>query len=394
MTRTLVCIVSGHEGYGVRQVWSDLINGLSAQGCRVIIAVLDTSRAVEWKAAYPNATIVAPDKAINLAVQPTGRFWFYRAMAKRAVALTWQIVWLERLVRHFEADALLIQVSLDVPLAGIVARWRGVKSYWFVSNFVDSGKVLDFNRRIYRWMFRHLGVIPVSNSHYTDQTFGAGDFERHVVHLGVDTKAFRPGVDGSTIRARFNILPGEPVIGLFARMTAQKGQLRLIQAIAEARIDCHVLLCGGPMAGAYFECTKEAAKTAGLANRVHFAGFQDDLLPYYAACDIVTNLRDTPEAFGLTVVEAMACGRPVLAHALGGPSETIVDNETGWLIPGYQPRDIAAGLTRVFADRGRWQDMGKAARQRAEKDFALVQFVDKAANIVKSEKRAKREGIK
>lgn len=360
----------------------------------MIIAVLDTSRAAEWKAAYPNATIVAPDKAINLAVQPTGRFWFYRAMAKRGVALTWQIVWLERLVRHIEADALLIQVSLDVPLAGMVARWRGVRSYWFVSNVVDSGKVLDFNRRIYRWMFRHLAVIPVSNSRFTDESFGAGDFERHVVHLGVDTKAFRPGIDGNTIRARFNILPGEPVIGLFARMTAQKGQLRLIQAIAEAKIDCHVLLCGGPLAGAYFECTKEAAKTAGLANRVHFAGFQDDLLPYYAACDIVTNLRDTPEAFGLSVVEAMACGRPVLAHALGGPSETIVDNETGWLIPGYQPRDIAAGLIRVFADRGRWQDMGKAARQRAEKAFALEQFVDKAANIVKSEKRAKREGIK
>lgn len=394
MTRALICIVSGHEGYGVRQVWSDLINGLSAQGCRMIIGVLDTSRATEWKSAYPNATIVAPDKAINLSVQATGHFWFYRAMAKRAVALTWQMVWLERLVRHFEADALLIQVSLDVPLAGIVARWRGVRAYWFVSNFVDSGKVFDFNRRIYRWIFRHLGVIPVSNSRFTDQTFGVGDFERHVVHLGVDTKIFRPGMDGSTIRKHYNISPDEPVIGLFARMTVQKGQLRLIKAIAEAKIDCHVLLCGGPLGGGYYASIKEAAKATGLANRVHFAGFQNDLLPYYAACDIVTNLRDTPEAFGLTVVEAMACGRPVLAHALGGPSETIVDNETGWLIPGYQPRDIAAGLIRVFADRARWQKMGKAARQRAETAFALEHFVDKAANIVTSEKRTKREGMK
>lgn len=108
----------------------------------------------------------------------------------------------------------------------------------------------------------------------------------------------------------------------------------------------------------------------------------------------MTKLPDTLEAFGLTVVEAMACCRPVLAHALGGPSETIVHSETGQLTTWYRRRDIAAGPIGVFTDRPKWQYMGKAARQRAETAFALEQFVEKAAQIVNSKTRAKREGVK
>ena len=378
--RTALFIVSGSEGYGVRQVWTQLVEGLCNHGWQLKIAVLDAEHRDEWATAYPMADVVSHTKATGTRTRKSG---FYRTMLKRTISLFSQAKWINHLCQAQKPGALVIQVPLDVPLAGIIGYWNKIPTFWFVPNYISTNKPLDFNRRIYRFFFRWLKVIPAANSYFTDSTFGPENFERYVIHLGVDPDKFRPTQDaGNQVRKKMGIPTDATVIGLHARMTPSKGQDRLVEALAMSGLNAHLLLCGGPTEGAFYDILVAKIAKLGLSDRVHCAGFQSNLVPYYAACDIVTNLRSDPEAFGLTVIEAMACGKPVLAHALGGPSETIVDGETGWLVQDYKPKSISEGLSRAFSERSNWEAMGQAARKRVITQFSQAKFIDRVERLL------------
>jgi glycosyltransferase involved in cell wall biosynthesis len=380
--KTALFIVSGSEGYGVRQVWTHLVEGLCKQGWQLRIAVLDAEHQDKWATAYPMADVVSHTKTTGACTRKPG---FYRTMLKRTINLFSQAKWINHLCQEQKTGALVVQVPLDVPLAGIAGYWNKIPTFWFVPNYISTNKPLDFNRRIYRFFFRWLKVIPVANSYFTDSTFGPGNFERHVIHLGVDPDNFRPAQNaGNQIRKKMGIPTDAIVIGLHARMTPSKGQDRLVEALAMSGLNAHLLLCGGPTEGAFYSALRARIAELGLDNQVHFAGFQRNLVPYYAACNIVANLRSDPEAFGLTVIEAMACGKPVLAHALGGPSETIIDGRTGWLIQDYKPDAIAQGLIRAVSDQDEWSAMGRRAREHVKKAFDQHLFINSVHELLRA----------
>lgn len=373
---TLLCIVTGSEGYGVRQVWSDVLNGLSARGWNVVVAVLDSTRADEWSDAFPQAKVVPSPRAAAMPGVALGRWARLLSMARRVRRQLNHVTWLARLAVETGASTLVIQSPPESLLAGIVARRVGLRALWLVPNAIGSDVPFDLNRRAYRLIFRLGKVVPVSNSRYTDSTFGTGSFERHVVHLGVDTDRFEPGGDPTPVRDKLGIPASVPVIGLFARMTASKGQDRLIEALALSATNFHLILCGGPLEGAYVATMRDRITSLGLGERVHFAGLQKDLRPYYAACDVIANLRVDPEPFGLTIIEAMSCGKPVLAHGSGGPEEIVLDGETGWLLPDAKIATVAAALRRIWSERDAWPPLGRNAIDRVRKHFRKATFVE------------------
>jgi glycosyltransferase involved in cell wall biosynthesis len=166
-------------------------------------------------------------------------------------------------------------------------------------------------------------------------------------------------------------------------MTRLKGQGRLIEALAESGTDFHLILGGGPVSGEYFDSLKLRTDELGLSSRVHFSGPLDDLRPYYAASDIVANLYLHAESFGLTIVEAMASGKPVLAHALGGPAETVVDGETGWLLPDAEVPTIAAFLKLALRQRACWNQYGRNGVERVLARFQKQHFLSKLDNVIR-----------
>ncbi|MDT8328397.1 MAG: glycosyltransferase family 4 protein [Roseovarius sp.] len=382
---TLVFVVAGPEGYGVRRVWDLLFRTLSDSGHDIVIAVLDRDCLDRWKTGYPGASVIAPPfswRSTGQAVTGVAKYW---GILKRGTSQLRLVRWLLSVQSGNGARAIILQGPIESMLCGMVARRAGIPALWFVPNAISKDKVLDINRRIYRFLFRYANVVPVSNSHFTDSTFGPGGFRRHVVHLGVDIDSYAPVPRDGGIRAALGIPDTAVVIGVFARMTRSKGQQLLLRAIAGRGEDIHVILCGGPTEGPYYEMLLSDVAALDLTDRVHFAGMQTDLVPYYAACDVIGNLLIGSEGFGLTVVEAMACGKPVLAHAAGGPSETIVDGVTGWLIPACDVDSIAAGLTRALRDRERWAEMGRAGRARAETSFSARRFKTEARAVVEAE---------
>jgi glycosyltransferase involved in cell wall biosynthesis len=383
--KTLVFVVAGPEGYGVRRVWDLLFEAMSDAGHNIVIAVLDRDCLYKWQVGYPGASVVAPPFAWRSTAQATRGAAKYWGIVKRCTSQLRLVAWLRSVRSHIGARAIILQGPLESMLCGIVARSADIPALWFVPNAISDDKVLDINRRIYRFLFRHANVVPVSNSHFTGSTFGPGGFHRHVVHLGVDTDTFAPVPRDVGIRAALSIPNNAVVIGVFARITPSKGQMRLIQAMALLEQEVHAVLCGGQVEREYYDALVAEIKALGLVDKVHFPGLQAYLPPYYAACDLIGNFLIGSEGFGLTVVEAMACGKPVLAHAAGGPTETIVDGETGWLIPDGNVESIAAGLIRALGERWRWDKMGREGRARAEAAFSARRFRADAHAVVEAE---------
>lgn len=366
----------------MRRVWSDVIEGLQKSGWRVIVAVLHRERGEEWRLAYPEVQVETSSKTIAFRPMSTngwGKVWY---MAGRFRSQLKHVSWLVQLARRSDARTLIVQSPPESVLAAIVSRLVGGRSFWVVPNVIGETVPLGLNRLAYRLVFLFGGMVPIAGSRYTDATLGKGRFTRHVVHPGVDVDYYQPGTDGEPMRQALGIPSGSPVIGVFARMEEGKGQIRLVEAMQRTKVPFHAILCGGASKSEYADLLHARVKNLGLEDRVHIQGPREDLRPYYAAVDLIGNFYDGAEGFGLTLVEAMSCGKPVLAHSRGGPSEIVTDGETGWLLPSASAESISQGLERAYSDRKAWQRMGAASRVRAVSEFSQEKFVKSIVGIL------------
>jgi len=152
-----------------------------------------------------------------------------------------------------------------------------------------------------------------------------------------------------------------------------------------------LLLVGGetpdanPAATPEIGVLQDLAAQLGIADRVQFTGKRqpDELRFYYGAGDVAVT---TPwyEPFGLTPLEAMACGRPVIGSAVGGITFTIQDGLTGLLVPPADPAGLALALYQLLAHPELRAEMGNAARQRVEQEFTWAMVARRTAALYQS----------
>jgi glycosyltransferase involved in cell wall biosynthesis len=155
------------------------------------------------------------------------------------------------------------------------------------------------------------------------------------------------------IRRQFQTPDNAIVILQISRMEPHKGHLVHLEALASLR-DVPDWICWQvgdvqkPEERGYYESVKAAAVELGISDRVRFLGWQPDIQKVIAACDIYCQPNLYPEPFGITFIEALYAGKPVVATALGGPKE-IVDNTCGFLVA-PESHSIADALSRLVSD--------------------------------------------
>lgn len=193
-----------------------------------------------------------------------------------------------------------------------------------------------------------------------------------VVPCGVDTELFRPGLQEQA-RATLGLGP-DPLVLYVGRIAPVKGLDTLLEAMARLPDPrARLLVVGGeadePRDGHEARLRRHAAGL-GLGERARFVGSQpqERLRAYYVAAD-VTVLPSYYESFGMVALEAMACGRPVVASRVGGLLTTVRHGVTGFLVPDGDSRALARCLTTVLADPALRQRLGRqgvawAARHR------------------------------
>jgi glycosyltransferase involved in cell wall biosynthesis len=206
-----------------------------------------------------------------------------------------------------------------------------------------------------------------------------------VIANGVDVERYRPAdpanpahpahpAIGAELRAALGLHAAGLVVGAAGRLAPEKGLTHLLAAAALTRargLPIQLLLAGdGPDRAAL----EGQAARLGLAGHVRFLGFQPRLEAVYPAFDVFA-LPSLEEASPLALLEAMSCGRAVVAAAVGGVPEILDGGRCGLLVPPADPEALAAALSRLATQPALRRDLGAAARARVLAAYDLQAMV-------------------
>lgn len=232
-----------------------------------------------------------------------------------------------------------------------------------------------------KWLIRRMDRLIATSARTASYLDGPADVVLH----GIDAESFRPPPDRSALQRELG-LPDGPVIGCFGRIRAQKGTDLFVDCMLSClreRPGTAILLGRATQKHHSFEQDlKDRVARAGMAERIRFLGEVDvdKIAPYYQALDLFIAPQRW-EGFGLTPLEAMACGVPVIATRVGAFDELVLDGETGTLIE----RDDLSAMTRATAllldDPALRAKMATAARAHVEEHFSLEREAERLIAI-------------
>ena len=249
-------------------------------------------------------------------------------------------------------------------------------------------------------------IIAVSSETKRDieRLFNVDSARVHVIHNGIDLHQYRR-VDSTAALKGYGIDPDTPYLLFVGRITRQKGFQHLVRAIQFMDCDFQIVLCAA------------APDTPGMAKEMRTAVERaktqrrgiiwiDEMVDQKTACELYSHAAvfvcpSIYEPFGIINLEAMACETAVVASAVGGIKEVVVDGETGFLVPLEQmnespfeaanpekfARDLAARINQLMKDRQLCERFGKVGRKRAQEKFSWTAIAAKTKALYETLKR-------
>ena len=210
----------------------------------------------------------------------------------------------------------------------------------------------------------------------------------YILHNCVDTDIFHPGEPSPALRADLGFAPEDFVVLFCGRLEPDKGIHKLLEALgAVENPRIKLLIVGSPFFGRTQQSSflrKLEQQARGLEGRVQFTGYiPNEALPaYYHLADVVCVPTLVEEAAGLVAVEAMACGRPVLATRSGGMPEYLAGSQAVLVDRGPDiVGQLAWALQMLYEHPNLCREMGAAGAQRA-RDFSVAAFYEHFVRIV------------
>jgi glycogen synthase len=246
-------------------------------------------------------------------------------------------------------------------------------------------------------------VIAVSEETKNDvlRLFDVDPERVHVIYNGIDLDEYRKATTTTSLE-KHGIDPRVPYVLFVGRITRQKGIIHLVNAIQHLAPGFQVVLCAGapdtPAIAAEMKTAVQAAQQArpGVI-------WIEEMVSKKSAVELYSHASvfccpSIYEPFGIINLEAMACETPVVASAVGGIKEVVVNDETGFLIPleqmtespfealnpGKFSRDLAAGINRLMADDKLRERFAKAGRKRVEEKFGWRAIATQTRDLYQS----------
>lgn len=343
MRRILLVSASARPG-GAERALLSLAQGLPEQGWQPVPVLLEDGPLREWLG--EDTTLLAAGRTRQLG----------RSLST--------VLSLARLAREHDAAAIVSSLSKTHIYGGLAAHRAGIPAIRWQHDIPRRSRV----ERAAALVPAKL-VICVGEASAEAQQLLTPRTPVAVVHPGVPVDEIaRAAGSGASIRAARH--DAGPLIGTVGRLQQGKGQeafLHAAAAIAERLPEARFAVVGGAVLGfegGYAERLERLAAELGIAERIHFAGHQEDVRPWLDALDITVQLSEI-DSFGLVLVEAMAIGTPLIAIARGGAREIVEDGVSGLLIPDGAPGTVSDAVIRLTEHPDLVERLRAGGRERA-----------------------------
>lgn len=278
-----------------------------------------------------------------------------------------------------------LDALLPAYMAGIKHRVHGEHGR-DVDDLDGNNKKLQLLRRLHRPLIDR--YIPLSRDleRYLEEKIGVDAARITQIYNGVDTDRFRPAQGA---KPRLPVAEGfadekSVIMGTVGRFQSVKDQMNLAEGFIQL-LEQHpdykktarlVMIGDGPL----LEPVLERLTVAGHADQVWAPGPRDDVNALLPALDLFV-LPSLAEGISNTLLEAMSCGLPVIATAVGGNPELVVDGVTGTLIPPADSSALAKALAQYLQHMELMKTHGAAARQRVEEKFSITAMVERYISV-------------
>nr|4XSO_A Chain A, Alr3699 protein [Nostoc sp. PCC 7120 = FACHB-418]4XSO_B Chain B, Alr3699 protein [Nostoc sp. PCC 7120 = FACHB-418]4XSP_A Chain A, Alr3699 protein [Nostoc sp. PCC 7120 = FACHB-418]4XSP_B Chain B, Alr3699 protein [Nostoc sp. PCC 7120 = FACHB-418]4XSR_A Chain A, Alr3699 protein [Nostoc sp. PCC 7120 = FACHB-418]4XSR_B Chain B, Alr3699 protein [Nostoc sp. PCC 7120 = FACHB-418]4XSU_A Chain A, Alr3699 protein [Nostoc sp. PCC 7120 = FACHB-418]4XSU_B Chain B, Alr3699 protein [Nostoc sp. P len=245
------------------------------------------------------------------------------------------------------------------------------------------------NLRVAVNLANRFASLVIANSQASQTAFiqagGRAELTK-VIYNGFDINLYKTSPsDISKLRQQLGVA-NNFVVGHFSRLSPWKGQHILIDALAQCPPQVTAILVGDALFGEqdYVKELHQQITRLGLENRVKFLGFRADIPQLMAACDLVAHTSTAPEPFGRVIVEAMLCGKPVVAAKAGGAMELVEHGVNGFLTTPGESQELANIINTCIEDTQKTATIASNAQAIASQRFDVVTINQQIAETLSS----------
>jgi sugar transferase (PEP-CTERM/EpsH1 system associated) len=301
---------------------------------------------------------------------------------------SFDFLWLFRVYRLLKDRGIHIMHSHEFATNVYASVLSGVTGIPVITTAHGKNYYGDrWRRRLaYRFVARQAVMVAVSDDlkQFLARRVGIPPGNIRVVHNGIDFSRFAVQEGNHAVREELGISADQRVIGTVGNLFAVKGQtylLRACQAVASA-FPNFVLLVAGE--GEQLGPLEKEASDLGIAGKVKFLGFRDDVPSLLHAMEVFI-LPSLSEGLPLSILEALALQKPVVATNVGGIPEIVEDGVTGYLVPPRNPEALADRILLLLRDPQTAAKFGQAGRKRVEENFGVEQMIRKYQSLYERE---------
>ncbi|OZG73434.1 glycosyl transferase family 1 [Hahella sp. CCB-MM4] len=349
---------------------------------RVVVAAGNNEQAAAFDKKNPLKTFRLPLSSTSWGLRSLVGLKFY-----------WSVYWaVRKLVKQEKIE--VIHCGRCLPegfVAYLISKTMGIPYICYIHG--EDVETAATSRELSWIVHRSLGGAEklVCNSQNTADivlnTWHASREKTHVVHPGVDAGYFVPAAPDAEVRDSLG-WGQRPVVVTVGRLQLRKGQDMLIQALPEIRQQFPDILYAIIGEGEEKAALVKLAADLGVTDNVAMMSELSDeqMLQCYQQCDVFvlpnrTVGRDI-EGFGMVLVEAQACAKPVIAGDSGGTAETMKVGETGYIVDCTSPAPLARQIIEVLSNLEQRKSMGAAGRQHVEQNLDWSKLAEQARQLM------------